>query len=417
MIELNFDVVVIGGGPSGLASAIEADKECAKVLLVDREKLLGGILKQCIHDGFGLTRYKKQMSGPSYAELDILALKESKVEVMSNAFVLKLTKNNDLFTTTIQTDKGMAIVKSKSVVVATGCRERTKAQVCIHGNRPSGIFNAGTAQNLVNLQGVMPGKNIVILGSGDIGLIMARRLTLEGAKVLGVYEAKATPSGLERNIHQCLEDFNIPLHLSCTVTKVIGDERVEAVEVAKVDERMTPISGTEKIIPCDTLVLSVGLIPEIELIKPLNLKLNRRTQSVEVDQYGETSLKNLFIAGNAQMVFDLVDYVSEKSKIAGAKAAKVALEETKDVRAVTVESQGDILFASPNRITLDSKSVKLFFRSAKDMKDSTLTISDGSKVIREIKYSSLLPPKMESVVLALNQIESDKITLSLSEDK
>ncbi|NLZ69513.1 MAG: FAD-dependent oxidoreductase, partial [Spirochaetales bacterium] len=194
-------------------------------------------------------------------------------------------------------------------------------------------------------------------------------------------------------------------------------ERVEAVEVAKVDERMTPISGTEKIIPCDTLVLSVGLIPEIELIKPLNLKLNRRTQSVEVDQYGETSLKNLFIAGNAQMVFDLVDYVSEKSKIAGAKAAKVALEETKDAKTVAVESQKDILFASPNRITLDSKSVKLFFRSAKDMKDSTLIIMEGNKVIREIKYSSLHPPKMESVVLALNQIESDKITLSLSEDK
>lgn len=259
----NYDVLVVGGGPAGLAAAISAHDNGAKVLLLEREARLGGILKQCIHDGFGLHHFGEQLSGPEYAERFEDELYKRNIEYSTLTFVTKINKNGDgSFSVHTVGRSGVSIFTAKALVLATGCRERTAKQVFIHGTRPAGVFTAGTAQHFTNLLGLMPAKKCVILGSGDIGLIMARRLTLEGAKVLGVYEAKPTPSGLTRNLHQCLHDYDIPLHLSHTVTRVFGVDRLEAVEISKVDENMAPIPGTQSRVECDTLILSVGLIPE-----------------------------------------------------------------------------------------------------------------------------------------------------------
>lgn len=271
---MTYDVVVIGGGPAGLAAAISASNNGGKTLLIEREKRLGGILKQCIHDGFGLITFGEKLSGPEYAERFIDMLKETSADVLKQTFVTKITKLDEGFEIEYVNDKGASSVTSKTIVLATGCRERTAKQIFVQGTRPAGVYTAGTAQNFVNLMGFMPTKRCVILGSGDIGLIMARRLTLEGAEVVGVYEVKSEPSGLTRNIHQCLVDFNIPLHLSHTVKKVFGEDRLEAVEISKVDEKMRPIKGTEEIIPCDALILSCGLIPENELAESLGVKLD-----------------------------------------------------------------------------------------------------------------------------------------------
>ena len=275
----NYDVLVVGGGPAGLAAAISAHDNGAKVLLLEREARLGGILKQCIHDGFGLHHFGEQLSGPEYAERFEDELYKRNIEYSTLTFVTKIDKNGDgSFSVHTVGRSGVSIFTAKALVLATGCRERTAKQVFIHGTRPAGVFTAGTAQHFTNLLGLMPAKKCVILGSGDIGLIMARRLTLEGAKVLGVYEAKPTPSGLTRNLHQCLHDYDIPLHLSHTVTRVFGVDRLEAVEISKVDENMAPIPGTQSRVECDTLILSVGLIPENELAESVGVKLDPRTK-------------------------------------------------------------------------------------------------------------------------------------------
>lgn len=318
------DVLVIGGGPAGLAAAIAAHDAGARVLLVEREQRLGGILKQCIHDGFGLVRYKEKLSGPEYAERFLDVFEEKGIAAMTQTFVTDVKKTGNGFETTVVTRDGLAVIEAKAMVLATGCRERTAKQVGIHGTRPAGVFTAGTAQNFINLLGELPSKKCVILGSGDIGLIMARRLTLEGAEVLGVYEVKPTPSGLARNIHQCLNDFGIPLHLSHTVTRVFGEDRLTGVEVAKVDEQMTPIQGTEEYIPCDALILSVGLIPENELAERLGVALDPKTRGPACTADHQTSVPGIFSCGNSLQVFDLVDYVSESGETAGKNAAAYA---------------------------------------------------------------------------------------------
>ena len=415
-----YDTVVIGGGPAGLAAAISANKEGAKVLLIEREPKLGGILKQCIHDGFGLITFKEKLSGPEYSERFIDKLFETDVEVKLLTFVTKIEKTENGFTIYFVNRDGASHVSTKTIVLATGCRERTARQIFIQGTRPSGVFTAGTAQNYVNLMGEMPTKRCVILGSGDIGLIMARRLTLEGAKVLGVYEVKPTPSGLTRNIHQCLIDFDIPLHLSHTVTRVFGEDRLTAVEVAKVDEKMQPIKGTEEIIECDALILSVGLIPENELAESLDVDINRRTKGPVCDQNYMTSVEGIYSAGNCLHVNDLVDYVSLSGDQAGESAAEYCKGDKNAADRVPVEyDRAKFLYVVPQYYDKAAKDgMTMYFRPRSEFKKQSVTVASGSDALINKKFANLSSSEME--VLKSENISdriTDKITVSMEDMK
>ena len=303
----DYDVTVIGGGPAGLAAAISAHDNGAKTLVIEREERLGGMLKQCIHDGFGLSRFGERLAGPEYVERFMTELYKRNIDAMLRTFVTGVEKLRDGFCVATVNGEGLKKIYTKTLVLATGCRERTAKQVFIHGTRPAGVFTAGTAQHFTNRLGVMPTKRCVILGSGDIGLIMARRLTLEGAEVLGVYEINPTPSGLTRNIHQCLYDYDIPLYLSHTVTRVFGADRLEAVEICEVDGDLRPIKGTEKRVECDALIVSVGLIPENELAESIGVSIDGHTGGPVCDGQLMTSVPGVFSCGNALHVNDLVD--------------------------------------------------------------------------------------------------------------
>lgn len=415
-----YDCTVIGGGPAGLAAAISAHKNGAKTLLVEREARLGGILKQCIHDGFGLVRFKEKLSGPEYAERFTDMFKEENIEALTLTFVTRIKKDNGYFFVTLVNKNGVETVKSKTLVLATGCRERTAKQVQIHGTRPSGVFTAGTAQHFTNLLGVLPTKRCVILGSGDIGLIMARRLTLEGAKVLGVYEAKPTPSGLTRNIHQCLHDYDIPLYLSHTVTRVFGQDRLSAVEISKVDKNMNPIAGTEEIVECDALILSVGLIPENELAENLSVKIDPRTKGPVCNAQLMTDVDGVFSCGNALHVNDLVDYVSESGEIAGENAAKYVKRERREIQ---INATNALLYAVPERLDLnaDNSETIIYFRSREILDKCTFTITaDGNEIFRK-KYPFLRPPEMEKLVIDFNifgltETSEIKLDIEVNED-
>ena len=396
----DFDVVVIGGGPAGLAAAKSASDNSAKTLLIEREGALGGILKQCIHDGFGVTRFNEKLSGPEYAQREIDKLKESKVEVLLLSFVTKLSVVPEGYSITLVNPQGVKTLTSKKLILATGCRERTAKQVMIQGTNPAGVMTAGQAQYYINILGKMPIKQAVILGSGDIGLIMARRITLEGGHVEGVYEAKSAPSGLARNIAQCLTDFAIPLHLSETVTKVFGVDRLEAVEISKVDERMNPISGTEKIVKCDSLILSVGLIPENELAKSLLVPLSNATKGPEVDQSFMSRKEGIYSCGNAMHVNDLADYVSESGEIAG-KAA--ATEKAIEHRPVSVEVDKQLLYVVPEFVDFAKPTSDLvfYFRAKDTYKNKVLRVFCKDNEIFKRVYQTLRPPEMERIKLSL----------------
>ena len=396
------DVLIIGGGPAGLAAAIAARKNGAEVLLLEREARLGGILKQCIHDGFGLVRYGEKLSGPEYAGRFIDEFRALEIKALTLTFVTRIEKKQEGFLITAVNREGLEQIHTKALILATGCRERTAKQVSIHGTRPAGVFTAGTAQHFTNLLGLLPTKKCVILGSGDIGLIMARRLTLEGAEVLGVYEAKPTPSGLTRNLHQCLHDFDIPLYLSHTVTRVFGQDRLSAVEIMQVDERMNPIPGTAQRVECDALILSVGLIPENELAEGLGVVIDPKTKGPLCDAGLMTSVPGVFSCGNALHVNDLVDYVSQSGETAGQNAARY--DPHREQTLIPVTAGEGLLYAVPQRLDLqsDNSAVTLYFRSRQNLGRCRLVITADGRELFTQNYPFLRPPEMERLTLDLS---------------
>lgn len=402
-----YDVIVIGGGPAGLAAAVSAKKSGAEVLLLEREGRLGGILKQCIHDGFGLMRFKKKLSGPEYAERFIEEVKALQIPVRLWTFVTKIERSKDRFRVWTVSKDGVSELQTRSLILATGCRERTAKQVSIHGTRPAGVYTAGTAQHFTNLQGVMPAKRCVILGSGDIGLIMARRLKLEGADVIGVYEVKPEPSGLTRNMIQCLDDFQIPLHLSKTVTRVFGDERLEGVEICTVDEKMQPIPGTEERIHCDTLILSVGLIPENEIAESMQVRMDPKTKGPLCDSSAMTSVPGVFSCGNAYHVNDLVDYVSESGELAGASAAEYAKEQKIGIVQIPTEAEGETAYVVPQCVRQEDlrKKVTFYFRCKRTVGESELVVRSGNNVIFQKHFLAVRPPEMERILVDFSKAE------------
>lgn len=383
MIKLQrTDVAIIGGGPAGLAAALAARKAGARnVIIIERNHELGGILQQCIHNGFGLHRFQEELTGPEYAYRFIPEVQaDPGIEVYLNTMVLNLTQEQEI--TAVHPSYGLIKLQAKSTILAMGCRERTRGALAIPGTRPAGVFTAGSAQRFVNMDGFMPGKRVVILGSGDIGLIMARRFTLEGAKVEAVVEVMPYPAGLNRNIAQCLEDFDIPLYLSSTVTTIHGKDRVEGVTVSQVDEKWRPLPGTERYIPCDTLLLSVGLIPENELSEAASVPLDNRTSGAIVDENRETLIPGIFACGNVLHVHDLVDYVSEEAEIAGQAAARYALEATTDPKAAALRKEKQLVvkpgqnvrYVLPQRLTPNAEA-ELFLRVTHPMEAITLTLN------------------------------------------
>lgn len=418
-MKTNYDIIIIGGGPAGLAAAISAyDSGCKDILILERESKLGGILNQCIHNGFGLTRFKESLSGPEYAWRFVKEVRSREIDVWLNTTVLSFDKDKKV--TVINEKFGITELQAKAVILAMGCRERSRGALNIAGTRPAGIYSAGTAQKYVNIKGYMPGKKVVILGSGDIGLIMARRMTLEGAKVLAVCEIMPYSSGLKRNIAQCLNDFNIPLYLSHTITKIEGEKRVTGVTVSKVDGNKMPIPGTEMHFDCDTVLFSVGLIPENELTKDAGIKLSPRTRGAEVSQSRETTAEGVFACGNVLQVHDLVDFVSEEAEIAGKYAARFVSGEKEKAECVEVCNGKNVSYVCPQRIDKSIKeNFKLFFRVTNTFKNCTITAKCGDEVIISKKKRIAVPGEMENLLILQDKIKgiNGKIEVCLEEEK
>jgi len=412
----NVDLVIIGGGPAGMCAATSAYNEGVRdILVLERDAELGGILRQCIHNGFGLHRFKEELTGPEYAYMCEQEVRKLPVEIQCNTMVTDITP--DKVITAMSSDRGVEKIKAGAIILAMGCRERPRGALNIPGTRPSGVFSAGTAQKYVNMMGYMPGKNVVILGSGDIGLIMARRMTLEGAKVHAVCEVMPYSGGLARNIEQCLNDFNIPLYLSHTVTEIHGDERIEAVTVSRVDEKMQPIKGTEMYIECDTLLLSVGLIPENELSKSAGLKLDSVTKGCTVDQNRQTEIEGVFACGNVLHVHDLADFVSEEGEVAGAGAARYLEGKTKADCDISVVTDGKVRYSVPQRITDTSGDVKLYYRVSGVFANVYVVVEADGKIIAKQKKNKAVPGEMQYVVLEKGTVPSETKELKIYIDK
>jgi len=441
----DFDVAVIGGGPAGMGAALAAHEAGSSTVIIERNEHLGGILRQCIHPGFGLTHFKEELTGPEYAQRFIDKVSEAGIETMLGSMVLAIdggkrgecgigdvdgaTARHEAPDTgghsvTVMTESGMVEITCRSVVLAMGCRERTRSEIKIPGSRPAGVFTAGLAQRYINIENLRPGHRVVILGSGDIGLIMARRCALEGLEVEGVYELMPYANGLHRNVKNCLEDFGIPLHLSTTVTRVMGRDRVEAVEVSRVGADLSPIPGTERIVPCDALLLSVGLIPENEIAQAAGVELDPRTRGARVDQDLQTGVPGIFSCGNVLHVHDLADNVTAEAERAGKAAARRALagrgaagSPAEDATArrvdIAVRASGLAGYVVPSRITRMG-STKLFFRVKRPVEQARLVISSGGEVIFAGKPRGFKPSIMESAPLTAKILERTGGELTLS---
>ncbi|MFH5836322.1 NAD(P)/FAD-dependent oxidoreductase [Proteiniclasticum sp. C24MP] len=418
-----YDLIVIGGGPAGLSAAYEAyNRGVEKILILERDKELGGILNQCIHNGFGVHSFKEELTGPEYAGRYIDMLNSTNVDHKLDTMVLSISNGGDVkHVEAINTEEGYLSLETRAIILAMGCRERTRGAIQIPGERPSGVFTAGTAQRYVNMEGYMVGKKVVILGSGDIGLIMARRMTLEGAEVKACVELMPYSNGLNRNIVQCLDDYDIPLLLAHTITEIKGKHRLEAVVIQKVDENRNPIPGTEQTLECDTLLLSVGLIPENEITKNAGIALDRRTSGPIVNEAMETNVKGIFACGNVVHVHDLVDFVSEEGQKAGRSAAKFIKDELKEGQDVTEIKNGDrVNYTVPQQIRLENiqDSQEIMFRVSNVFKDVNITVRNNEgELVKKLRRPVVAPGEMEKIKLKRADLEKANglLTIALEE--